>query len=109
MIRLAIKRCPELDPVWIVVFVSVLLNDFKPPRKIITSVLETQSSTFHELWCTIEPVSYRFLFPGTVELIAEVETYSLYVREHSSYRRCCHADQVEMQISMVLRRNRQLP
>ena len=53
-------RCPELDPIWNVVFMSVLLNFLKLLGKIITSVLETQSSTCHELWfaclCTVEPV-----------------------------------------------------
>ena len=59
-------RYRELDPFWIVVFVSVLLNCLKPPEKIVTSVLETQSntetqsSTCHELWfacrCIVEPV-----------------------------------------------------
>jgi len=53
-----LSRCPEFDPIWILVFVSVLLNCLKPPGKIIISVLETQSSTYHKLWyichCTIE-------------------------------------------------------
>ena len=60
-------RCPELNPVWIVVFVSVLLNFLKPPGKIIESVLETQSSSCHKLWfvhwCTIEPVELYLLLP----------------------------------------------
>ena len=59
-------RCPELDPVWILLFLSVLLNCLKPPGKIITSVLETQSSTCHELWfdymCTIETVELSVTF-----------------------------------------------
>jgi len=42
------------------VFVSVLLNCLKSPGKIITSVLQTQSSTCYELWfarrCTVESV-----------------------------------------------------
>ena len=56
----SLLRCPELDPVWILIFVSVLLNCVKPLGKIIVSILETQSSTCYELWfvywCTIEPV-----------------------------------------------------
>ena len=38
---------------------SVLLNFLKPPEKIITSVLETQSSTCYEhwfAWCTFKLV-----------------------------------------------------
>jgi len=34
------SRCSELDLVWILVFMSILLNCLKPPGKIITSVLE---------------------------------------------------------------------
>ena len=51
---------PEFDPIWIVVFVSVLLNCMKPPGKIVTNILEIQSSICYELWfacrCTIELV-----------------------------------------------------
>jgi len=33
-----ILRCPELDLVWILIFVSILLNWLKSPRKILVSV-----------------------------------------------------------------------
>ena len=63
MIGLAIFR---YDPIWILVFVSVLLNYLKPPGKIITSVLITQCSTCYELWfvcwCAIEMVELSITF-----------------------------------------------
>jgi len=63
-------RCLELDPIWIVVFVSVLLNCLKPPWKIIASVMETQSSTCHKLWfvcwCTIELVELLVTFASVL-------------------------------------------
>ena len=53
-----LSRCPELDPNWILVFVSALLNCLKSPGKIIISVLETQFITCYEHWfvcqCTID-------------------------------------------------------
>ena len=73
------------------VFVSVLLNCLKPPGKIVTSVLEIQSSTCHELWfvcrCTIEPVELSITFTSVLlKLIEEAGTYSLYwERERSSH------------------------
>ena len=67
MIGLAvILRCPELDLVWIPVFVSVILNCLKSPEKIITSVLETKSSTCYMLQfgcrCTIKPIESLIAF-----------------------------------------------
>ena len=68
-------------------FMSVLLNFLKPPGKIVTSVLETQFSTCYEL-CML-----GVLLTGgvvdcschyTVELIAEVETYSLYLKREDA-------------------------
>jgi len=42
------------------------LNYLKPPGKIIISVLETQSSTYYELWfvcwCTIELAELSIIF-----------------------------------------------
>ena len=38
-------RCLDLYLAWISIFMSVLLNCLKPPRKIIMSILETQSGT----------------------------------------------------------------
>ena len=72
-------RCPELDVVWIPLFMSILLNFLKPLGKIITSVLEIQSSTcmsfglFVSVLLTGRVVDYFYYC--TVELIAEAGTY----------------------------------
>jgi len=61
--------CPELDPVWMVNFMSVLMNFLKPSGKIITSVLETQSSTCYKhwfAWCTVKLVELSIVIASVL-------------------------------------------
>ena len=53
LLRGSLLGCPELDPVWMVVSMNVLLNFLKPPEKIVTSVLETQSSTWALVYLSV--------------------------------------------------------
>ena len=69
----------EFDPVWILVFVSVLLNLLKP-REDHCKHLDTQFRTYLSsdlsCRCTIESIEFSYLFQCTVEMIAEEGTYS---------------------------------
>ena len=89
MIGLAIFwDATELNPVWIMVFMSVLLNYLKSPEKIIISVLETQSSTYHELRfaCqrTVEPVELSIALSSVLLNWLQKQRHTLYVWENAT-------------------------
>ena len=73
-------RCPDLDLVWISIFMIILLNCLKPPGKIVVSIL---IHSLELIWALIYLLVYCWtgrvvdcICQCTIELITKAETYS---------------------------------